>query len=520
MKTHTTDSHWLSLCAALALVPACFNADSSGRDDDSSSSDDGGAEVADDDPSAGDDADDTADDGDDGDGDSTDDGNAGNGDAQIRVIHGAPDAPAVDIYVAGNDMPVISGLAYGQSSDYLVIPAGSYVFQVRAAGASPLDAPVYETSELDVPAGASISALAAGLLETDGNNAFRVIPLVEGFDDAQPGQARVRIVHAGSDAPAVDLDVGNDGTDEITDVVRFAETGAGGVSLPAGENLRIGIRVDGTTVTSFTTPELPDGGELIVVATGLLGKLPRETDGFALLAVAESGAIGFIKQDPTVYALHAGSDAPEVDLCVGDTAIATHFGFGQMKSAQVAPGAYQVDAYAAPSGCAGTPAISDAVPELEAGERYLVIATGEIGFSAGEPPLQLEAYREAFTLGNDDSGVFRLVHAASAPEVDVGIVTGGQIENGNVLAASLKWPSESDELVVQPLTYQIGLAAAGQPTPIHPLLDFHVPIEAGQRLFTVAAGDAFPEGFEAPFRLLAVDTATSPWSVAEILPNP
>ena len=101
---------------------------------------------------------------------------------------------------------------------------------------------------------------------------------------------------------------------------------------------------------------------------------------------------------------------------------------------------------------------------------------------------------------------------AKSPEVDVGIVTGGQIENGNVLAANLKWPNESDELSVQPLTYQIGLAAAGQATPIHPLLDFHVPIEAGQRLFTVAAGDAFPEGFEAPFRLLAVDTATSPWS--------
>jgi hypothetical protein len=519
MKTFKTDSHWLTLCAALALTPGCFNA-SEGRDDEGSSSDDGMAEAADDDPSVGDDADDdAADDGDDGD-DSTDDGNNGNGDAQIRVIHGAPDAPAVDIYVAGNDMPVISGLAYGQASEYLVIPAGAYVFQVRAAGASPLDAPVYETSELDVPAGASISALAAGLLDTDGNNAFRVIPLVEGFDDAQPGQARVRIVHAGSDAPAVDLDVGNDGSDEISDVVRFAETGAAGVALPAGANLRIGIRVDGTTVTSFTTPELPEGGELIVVATGLLAKLPRETDGFALLAVGPDGAIGFIKQDPTVYALHAGSDAPEVDLCVGDTALATHFGFGQMKSAQVAPGAYDIDAYVAPSGCAGTPAISDAVPELEAGERYLVIATGEIGFSAGEPPLQLEAYREAFTLGDDESGVFRLVHAASAPEVDVGIVTGGMIENGNVLASNLKWPNESDELSVQPLTYQIGLAGAGQPTPIQPLLDFHVPIEAGQRLFTVAAGDAFPEGFEAHFRLLAVDTASSPWSVAEILPNP
>jgi hypothetical protein len=220
-----------------------------------------------------------------------------------------------------------------------------------------------------------------------------------------------------------------------------------------------------------------------------------------------------------VYALHAGSDAPEVDLCVGNTALATHFGFGEMRSTQVSPGSYDIDAYAAPSGCAGTPAISDTTPELLAGERYLVIATGELSPATGEPPLQLEAYRDQFTLGEDDSAVFKVVHAASAPVVDVGIVTGGMIENGNVLAANLKWPGESDELMVQPLTYQIGVAGAGQPTPILPLLDFHVPVEAGQRLFAVAAGDAFPEGLEAHFRLLAVDTASSPWSVGEINPN-
>lgn len=271
MKTYK-NSRRLSLFAALALFPACSEGGDN-RDDEGGSSDDDAGDVADDgDPTGADDsADDDADDGD----DSTTDEPAGPGDAEIRVIHGAPDAPAVDIYVAGDNVPVITGLAYGQASDYLVIPAGPYVFQVRAAGASPLDAPVYETSELDVPAGATISALAAGLLETDDNNAFRVIPLVEGFDSAEPGQARVRIVHAGSDAPAVDLDVGNDGTDEISDVMRFAETGAGGVALPAEQALRVGIRVDGTTVTSFTTPELPDGGEVFVIATGLLGKLPR-----------------------------------------------------------------------------------------------------------------------------------------------------------------------------------------------------------------------------------------------------
>lgn len=442
------------------------------------------------------------------------------GNAMIRVIHGSPGAPAVDIYVAGTDAPVISALEYGEASDYLEVPAGTYAFEVRAADTGPTDAPVYSTGNLELADGAMISALAAGRLDAEGGAAFRVIPLVEDFEEANAGQTRVRIVHAGADAPAVGLDVGNDGTEEVSDLARFSETGAGGVALPSGESMQLAVRIEDTTFTSFTLPELPDSQGLIVIATGLASRLPRETDGFALLAIAPTGSLGFIKQNPTVYALHAGPDAPEVDLCAGDTTLASHISFGDLAAVQVPPGSYQIDAYVAPSGCVGTPALTDESGPLQAGERYLVVATGELGASAGEPPLQLQAYTERFDVDQPDQAALRLVHAASAPEVDVGIVTGGVIENGNVISTGLKWPDETPELMVPPLTYQLGVAGAGGATPITPLVDFHVPVDAGQRAFVVAAGDVFPESTEAHFRLIAVDTATNPWSIASIDPNP
>lgn len=442
------------------------------------------------------------------------------GNAMIRVIHGSPDAPAVDIYVAGTDAPVISALEYGEASDWLEVPAGTYSFEVRAADTAPSDAPVYSTGNLELTDGAMIDALAAGRLDAQGGDAFRVIPLVEDFDEVGAGQTRVRIVHAGSDAPAVDLDVGNDGTNEILALQRFTETGAEGVALPAGESLQLAVNVEGTTFTSFTLPELPEGEGLIVIATGLVQQLPRETNGFALLAVSSSGSLGFIKQNPTVYALHAGPDAPEVDLCAGDTTLVSHISFGDLAAFQVPPGSYDIDAYVAPSGCKGTPALTDDSGPLQAGERYLVVATGELGASMGEPPLQLQAYIDRFDVTQPDQGALRLVHDASAPEVDVGIVTGGVIENGNVITTGLKWPDESNELMVPPLTYQIGIAGAGATPPLSPLVDFHVPIDAGQRAFVVAAGDVFPESTEQHFRLLAIDTAASPWSIATIMPNP
>src|SRR4029079_18695023 len=126
--------------------------------------------------------------------------------------------------------------------------------------------------------------------------------------------------------------------------------------------------------------------------------------------------LGFIKQNPTVYALHAGPDAPEVDLCAGDTTLVSHISFGDLAAVQVPPGSYQIDAYVAPSGCKGTPALSDDAGPLQAGERYLVVATGELGAAMGEPPLQLQTYVDRFDLDQPEQGALRLVHAASAPE--------------------------------------------------------------------------------------------------------
>lgn len=57
------------------------------------------------------------------------------GNAKVRVYHFSPDAPAVDVKLAGGDT-LISGLAFPDASDYLEVPAGSYDLQVTPAGAS------------------------------------------------------------------------------------------------------------------------------------------------------------------------------------------------------------------------------------------------------------------------------------------------------------------------------------------------------------------------------------------------
>lgn len=435
--------------------------------------------------------------------------------AELRVIHASPDAPAVDIYAEGVATPLITDLAYGEASAYLDLDAGTYNIQIRAAGADPASTPAFETGDLTIPEGARISALAAGLLgSTSSDDKFRVLPLVEGFEDPGAGNAAVRIVHGSADAPTVAVDVGNDGSPEITDFERFEDTGALGVALPAGSELQIGIWAGSplARVTAFTTPALPEGGELFVIATGLLAKLPRETDGFSLLAVGETGAIGFIKQNPVVYALHGSPDAPAVDIYTGGMMVVQNLAFGELTDPiQIPPGTYTLEFKATGS---PTTAASVPTPAVEAGYRYLGIASGYL--AAGPPDFQLIPIVEEFTPGSA-SALVRVVHASpDAPAVDVGTVSGGvvtAVSDYTDLAFTESSPAAGTALPVGALL--IGVAATGTTTPV---ATFDITTVAGLRAFAVAAGSLSGPGES--FRLVIVDATTWPWAAVEVLPNP
>jgi hypothetical protein len=301
--------------------------------------------------------------------------------------------------------------------------------------------------------------------------------------------------------------------------VRFAELGPEGVPLPAGVSLQIGVQTaNNAPVTAFTTPELPDGGELFVIATGQLSRLPRENSGFSLLVVGPQGTIGFIRQNPTVYVLHAAPDAPNVDVCALFTPLLKDVPYGAMAPIQVPPGAYVLSIFAAPSDCLGIPASFQMTPNLTAGNRYLAAATGELTPEDGDPAFKLATYIDQFPLLDNDNTVFRAVHAASAPAVDVGVVTNGVIEAVDVLVKNLVWPQQSALRTVVPGLYEFGVAATGI-APLLPLAIFDLQIVPDVRAFVVAAGALSPAPGEKPFGLIVVDTKNDGWTATSIAPK-
>lgn len=443
------------------------------------------------------------------------------GTAEIRVVHAAAGAPAVDVYLAGEEEPVVADLAYGEASALAELPAGELDFEIRPAGAHPTSEPIYSTGPIAVHAGSRVDAIAAGRLDsTAPDDRFRVLTLAE--QPTEPGDgALVRIVHAGADAPAVAIDVGNDGNPEIQGLNRFADTGSEAIALPAGSELRLGILagLPLTAVTTFTLPALPAGGEALVVASGLLAADPADESGFALLAFTAT-ASARVAQDPIVYALHAGPDAPAVDLYTPDTQpLALGLSFGQLSAGfRLSPRAQQINVWPAGIEHGAAPAATATTPALAAGRRYLVIASGFLAPGAGEQPFGLIAAAAEFAGDDGAAARVRLIHASpDAPAVDVGTVHDGTL--GALLASDLSYGQSTagKGVAVSQTPVDLGIAATGSASLAARFLG--VAIEPGSRLFAVAAGALAPTAGRQGFRLIVVDATGASWTATSIHPN-
>jgi hypothetical protein len=434
--------------------------------------------------------------------------------ASLRVVHASPNAPAVDVYAEGVAAPLIMNLAYTETSAYLKLDPGTYNIQLRGAGADPNSVPVYQTGDVEIPETAIVTAVAAGLFgSNDEDDMFRVIPLVEDWDAPLAASARVRVLHASADAPTVAVDINNDGTPEIASLERFGDPVPGGAALPAGSPLAVGIWAGNPLgrVTAFQTPALPEAN-IILIATGLLGELPRDDMGFGLLAVGPSGTVGLIRQNPTVFVLHASPDAPAVDVFVGgtDTELVGDLSFSNLSPAvQVPPAAYSLDVKVSSSGAlAGTVM----TPELMAGERYLAIASGfALG---GTPGFTLLPYGEKF--GESASPQVRVVHASpDAPTVDVGLWDGANftaISDYSGLAFGDASPESG--LAIDATDITVGIAVTTTTTPA---ATFDLALTGGQKAFAIAAGSLGGTG--ETFRLMLVDATAFPWQTAQVMPN-
>jgi len=173
--------------------------------------------------------------------------------ANVRVAHLSPDAPNVDVYVDGDT--VLEDVPYRAVSDYLELAPDTYTVMITAAGDP--NTVVFE-DDLEITDGAFTIAALGELSET--NQSFA--PAVLEDDITDPGDnARVRLVHASPDAPAVDVTVG-DGETVLFEDAAFGD--AATTEVP-GDDYTLEVRPatetnDGDVVATFDVA--PESGSV------------------------------------------------------------------------------------------------------------------------------------------------------------------------------------------------------------------------------------------------------------------
>lgn len=182
--------------------------------------------------------------------------------AMVRVAHLSPDAPAVDVLV--NGQRAITGLAFKEVTPYLPLPAAKVRVQVVPAGQ---DAPVVIDAELDLKEGVYYTVAATGFLAQIRPQVYT--DLLAGFFP-RAGFARVRVVHASPDAPAVDVAV--KGGPVLFAGLPFPRA-SNYVAVPAG-TYDLEVRAAGTATVALSLPgvTLEPGKVYTVFAVGSLAR--------------------------------------------------------------------------------------------------------------------------------------------------------------------------------------------------------------------------------------------------------
>ena len=314
--------------------------------------------------------------------------------AMVRVLHGAGDAPAVDIYADGG--LIGEGLAYTEITDYLQVPGGTYQIQVVPNGATLEEGPVVIDAELTFDAGSMTTVAATGSL------AEGIIPQVLADDPTPSGEtSQVRVAHLSFDAPAVDI--APDGGDALITGLEYPDN-TGYLDLPGGK-YDLEIRPTGTTDVAFDIPEIAvqDGVSYTVFAVGGLG------DGsFTVVPAVDAGVAG-------VRVGHFSADAPNVDVYANGGAILEDVAFGDLSEYLYVPaGTYQIQVVPTGASLEEGPVVIDAELTFDGGTLTTVAAANELA------NITAAVINDKRPNPKATGAKVRVVHlSANAPKVDV-----------------------------------------------------------------------------------------------------
>ena len=372
--------------------------------------------------------------------------------AKLRVLHAAPDVPAVTVYV--NGQAAVPSLGTLSSTDYLDLPAGQYRIAVSLQGQPESAAALRATVTL--ADNRRYTGVARGLI----SRGTAELALQEDGTTAPFGSSSLRVWHLSPDAPNVDVYV--DGARVLANVPYK------GISeylpVPAGGR-NVEIRAAGSTTAVFrASVDLERGQSYTAAAVGSVGGTGSAFT-VRLLEDAQSGA--------KVRVLHAIPDVPAVSVFVnGRRAVAGLAPLRWTGYLTLQPGRYTIAV--ALRGRPASSAVLRSTIVVRNATRYTAVARGLAARRTAQLALQTDAPTPPAAANRLALRVWHL--SPDAPRVDIYV-------NGRRALSNVPYRATSAYLQLPAARYAIQVRVARTRTVVW---SGSVRLSAG-RSYTVAA---------------------------------
>ncbi|MEB2275212.1 DUF4397 domain-containing protein [Bacillus sp. ILBB4] len=181
--------------------------------------------------------------------------------AEVRIVHASPDAPAIDIFV--DDKAIVEGAKFKDVSNSLPLSAGSHKVEVYETKTKGTKDSIIEAT-LVVDGGKSYTVAAVNKAENLELQAFTNNK--QGMD----GKASLRVAHLSPDAPAVN--VGPKGAAPLFKDLSFKSISGYQVVNPGSYDLSVST-ADGKEILSLPRTNLQSGKNYTVLAVNTADKL-------------------------------------------------------------------------------------------------------------------------------------------------------------------------------------------------------------------------------------------------------
>ncbi|MEO0614661.1 MAG: DUF4397 domain-containing protein [Pseudomonadota bacterium] len=249
------------------------------------------------------------------------------GNLRATVVHAAPDAPTVDVFVTAPSADLAASaplgtFSFGESLGPVEVPAGDYQIRVTLAGAP--GSVVYDSGTLSLADG--LNLLLAAVENTGPGDAPISLVVLDGAGAGEIADtntpAALRVIHNSPDAPPVDVVVDDGFAAPLIEDLEFPDF-TGFVEVPGADyNVKVTVANDPGVIAIDADLTLVAGTTYSVYAMDFLATIQPLVLVDDPRAIATEARVRIVHGSPTAQNVDIYVTAPNTDIATVDPTFA------------------------------------------------------------------------------------------------------------------------------------------------------------------------------------------------------